>query len=667
MIGERLMASLRRRQRCSRATGKAICIFAGFSGSSGVGASSAYVEAGLERIAASENDRYGGCAALLDVSLARAGLDCAQDWVAFDCGGVSSEHDDGLRMYRLLSAALAAEKSVGLLVTDEQKRDGYCRGSRITVQDSPFVDVDSDNDGVDDLDDEVPLVAFETRDADDDGIGDIADEDDDNDGVPDIDDALPNDPDEWQDTDRDGIGNIADGDDDGDGLPDAEDPFPLGNVAFDLHHGSDYPIGIVAAAGKLFVLDGRDERVYAYTLDGVREPGSDFDLEPERRSLVDIAYASDHFYVLYERLPTIQAYSRTGQRAYGRDIALDPSNRTVSAMDYYEGLFRVVQVNVDRSRVYAYTEAGERAPVHDFDLDAESMQPSGISHRPGGVFVSDHNRSKAYAYTETGQRLRSRDFEIEGGSSTGMTYVAGRFYIPYLHQPVVIAYTGDGRRASRYDFDISPGANDTPYGIAYSDGRFYVVDQLESKVFVYSTTGEHLPGHDFKVRGPEARMATLAAGTFLVGAGPGRIDAYDLTGARVPSKDLRLGSASRAAGVEYALGRIYVGDGALRRLLAYTTEGVRTPRYDISVLAGPSGPRGIAYGRGRFYVGDWSRVTQMYVYDGLGRYLPDHNFDLGEAFHTRERVTGPEGMTYADGAIYVIDLWGDRILPYPID
>ena len=88
-------------------------------------------------------------------------------------------------------------------------------------------DDDDDNDGVLDADDALPLDATETIDTDGDGIGDNADLDDDGDGVPDIDDAFPLDATEDTDTDNDGIGNNADLDDDNDGTPDISDAFPL--------------------------------------------------------------------------------------------------------------------------------------------------------------------------------------------------------------------------------------------------------------------------------------------------------------------------------------------------------------------------------------------------------------------------------------------------------
>ena len=55
-----------------------------------------------------------------------------------------------------------------------------------------------------------------------DGCGDNSDFDSDNDGVNDVDDAFPYDISEWLDTDGDGIGDNADTDADGDGVTDPE-------------------------------------------------------------------------------------------------------------------------------------------------------------------------------------------------------------------------------------------------------------------------------------------------------------------------------------------------------------------------------------------------------------------------------------------------------------
>ncbi len=101
--------------------------------------------------------------------------------------------------------------------------------------------MDSDGDGVADVDDAFPNDPNEWADADGDGIGDNADpfnvpNDRDNDGVADIADAFPDDPTETRDSDDDGVGNNADAfpldstetrDSDGDGTGDNADAFPM--------------------------------------------------------------------------------------------------------------------------------------------------------------------------------------------------------------------------------------------------------------------------------------------------------------------------------------------------------------------------------------------------------------------------------------------------------
>ena len=84
---------------------------------------------------------------------------------------------------------------------------------------------DNDNDGVLDEDDNCPLTAnADQADNDNDGIGDVCDDDDDNDGILDIDDNCPLTANADQaDNDNDGIGDVCDDDDDNDGVLDTID------------------------------------------------------------------------------------------------------------------------------------------------------------------------------------------------------------------------------------------------------------------------------------------------------------------------------------------------------------------------------------------------------------------------------------------------------------
>jgi len=94
-------------------------------------------------------------------------------------------------------------------------------------------DDDIDGDGVSNDDDAFPLSACAAVDSDGDGYPDtlvadcstnlVEDLDDDNDGFSDLVDAFPLDVTEWYDTDMDGIGNNADMNDDGDAWTDSEE------------------------------------------------------------------------------------------------------------------------------------------------------------------------------------------------------------------------------------------------------------------------------------------------------------------------------------------------------------------------------------------------------------------------------------------------------------
>ena len=104
---------------------------------------------------------------------------------------------------------------------------------------------DTDDDGFVDPVDDFPDDPSDWLDTDQDGVGNLTDNDDDGDGVNDERDPFPVDGSEWADTDRDGIGNNADTDDDNDGLPDTIDLLPFAEV------GPEYDVPLFpAASGK---------------------------------------------------------------------------------------------------------------------------------------------------------------------------------------------------------------------------------------------------------------------------------------------------------------------------------------------------------------------------------------------------------------------------------
>jgi hypothetical protein len=99
--------------------------------------------------------------------------------------------------------------------THERYSEGYFK---VKLQEP-----DTDGDGVADSEDAFPNDINESKDSDNDGVGNNADPDDDNDGYSDDEDAFPEDPTEWLDTDGDGIGDNADTGDGGDHDKEDED------------------------------------------------------------------------------------------------------------------------------------------------------------------------------------------------------------------------------------------------------------------------------------------------------------------------------------------------------------------------------------------------------------------------------------------------------------
>ena len=99
---------------------------------------------------------------------------------------------------------------------------------------------DYDDDGFVDPVDDFPDDPSDWLDTDQDGVGNLLDEDDDGDGANDDSDKFPLDPSETSDTDRDGIGNNADTDDDNDGLADSMDLLPF-DYQGPEHHVAMFP------------------------------------------------------------------------------------------------------------------------------------------------------------------------------------------------------------------------------------------------------------------------------------------------------------------------------------------------------------------------------------------------------------------------------------------
>ena len=200
---------------------------------------------------------------------------------------------------------------------------------------------------------------------------------------------------------------------------------------FDLGVGNDDPDGITFANDRLFVVDGRDDEVYAYQASGQRDSASDFDLAISNSSATGITFANDKFYVI----------------------------------DWLD------------DKVYAYQASGQRDSDSDFELDSDNGNPHGITFANDRLFVVDGRDDKVYAYRASGQRDSDSDFELDSdnGSPLGITFANERFYVVDAGAlDWVYAYQASGQRDSASDFHLDSAITYSP-GITFANGRFYVV------------------------------------------------------------------------------------------------------------------------------------------------------------------------------------------------
>lgn len=231
------------------------------------------------------------------------------------------------------------------------------------------------------------------------------------------------------------------------------------SVGFALDAGNRNPAGIAYGNGRFFVLDFRDDHVYAYRTSAVRDPDSDFGLDEDNDRPVAITYAPGGLYVVDT----------------GDDMA------------------------------YAYDTSGERDAAADFALDSDNRTPYAIEFANGRFHVADGSDDKVYVYDATGQREADADFDLYRGNDIpwGMTFAEDRLYVVDLIDDRVYAYATSGERDTAVEFGLDPD-NGSPAGITFANGRLYVVDSADSTVYGYA-----LPA-----------VADLAIDTAAVGGSP---------------------------------------------------------------------------------------------------------------------------------------------------
>ena len=236
----------------------------------------------------------------------------------------------------------------------------------------------------------------------------------------------------------------------------------MASAGFDLASANGDAQGIVFANNRFYVPDATDDKVYAYSASGQREPAADFDLHADNADPGGITFANSRFFVV--------------------DFAND--------------------------KVYAYSASGQREPAADFDLHADNADPGGITFANSRFFVVDFADDKVYAYSASGQREPAADFDLHADNEwqAGITFANNRFFVPDATDDKVYAYSASGQRESAADFALHVDSGN-PRGITFTNNRFFVVDTTDDKVYVLNPTAP-----DLVVESPSVSSSTPETG-----------------------------------------------------------------------------------------------------------------------------------------------------------
>lgn len=112
---------------------KVLCAAALLATAGPAPATSGFVQAKVNRVLVTSDNRFGGCMATLSISPHTEVASCAPGWVTFSCSG---HFTDEVRSYRMLDQAqlaLATGKTIAVWFQDDKKHNGYCFANRIDV------------------------------------------------------------------------------------------------------------------------------------------------------------------------------------------------------------------------------------------------------------------------------------------------------------------------------------------------------------------------------------------------------------------------------------------------------------------------------------------------------------------------------------------------------
>ena len=89
---------------------------------------------GIKQVYATEEERFGGCMVKTVTDIDR-NLNCKRAYVSLDCAGAldGNSKSEGQRKMDVATLAMLTGGNVNMVVTDDQRLNGYCTVARIRL------------------------------------------------------------------------------------------------------------------------------------------------------------------------------------------------------------------------------------------------------------------------------------------------------------------------------------------------------------------------------------------------------------------------------------------------------------------------------------------------------------------------------------------------------
>ena len=455
---------------------------------------------------------------------------------------------------------------------------------------------------------------------------------------------------------------------------------PMAIESFDLDQNNDDPRAITFANDRFFVVDWRDDKVYAYHASGQRDAASDFDLDAGNGNSSGITYVNDRFYVVNWFDVKVDVYHASGQRDAASDFDLDPNNSHRSQITFANDRFYVAQGN----QVFAYHASGQRDAASDFDFDLGpgNRRTDGIVFASDRFYVVNSPNNKVYAYHASGGRDAASDFDLDSnnGDARGITFANDRFYVVDRVDEKIYVYEGPMQAGGDADNDGVPDRDDPcptdPDDACRRSSEPDLVVQSPSvseaspgagETFTFTSTVRNQGAVRSDATAlryhPSSNTAISASDRWIsqypVGALAASAASVESISVRGPSS---AGTYYFGACVEPVSGETGTANNCSSAVRFTVNDSLFTiDRFDLDI--DNDYPAGITFANDRLYVvnpgvHNRSGTDKVYAYLASGQRDSASDFDLNAG-------NGPSnGITFANDRLYVLNWFSDRVYAY---